>query len=63
MCVCVCALCTLQDLQKLIVQQKAACDGMTDEKDKLVTELQQVLHQHFNYTHNADEFFCHQHTL
>ena len=43
---------TLQELQKLIVQQKAACDAMSDEKDKLVNELQQVcLHTHHIIQH------------
>ena len=33
-----------QDLQQLLQQQKAACDAMTDEKDKLANEFQQVKH-------------------
>ena len=31
-----------QELQQLIQQQKAACDAMTDEKDKLINDFQQV---------------------
>ena len=32
----------VQELQQLIQQQKAACDAMTDEKDKLINDFQQV---------------------
>lgn len=32
-----------QELQELLVQQKAACSAMVDEKDKLINELQQEL--------------------
>jgi len=32
-----------QELQELLVQQKAACSAMVDEKDKVINELQQEL--------------------
>lgn len=32
-----------QELQELLRQQKAACDGMTEEKEKLIGEFQQEL--------------------
>ena len=48
---CTCIIPT-QDLQRLIEQQKAACDAMTDEKDKLVNEFQQVRKTYTHvYTH------------
>ena len=39
-----CTVCSMaqQELQELLQQQKAACDAMIDEKEKLVNEFQQV---------------------
>ncbi|XP_059145951.1 dynein regulatory complex protein 1-like [Physella acuta] len=32
-----------QDLHEMLLQQKRSCDSMNDEKNKIITELQQVL--------------------